>query len=73
MAKVADPESARVVSLTDGAKNIGYNLALADLAGCVAELMRRRRIAGITSENYSAAVNDMLAIIQALMAQHRKK
>lgn len=66
-------ETSRVIGIHDGARGLGYGEGMADVIGAMAELMRRRRIAGVSDASYSAAIDDVLQLVQALMAMKRKK
>ena len=68
-----DRETSRVIGIHEGARTLGYSEGVADIVGSMAELMRRRRIAGLSDHSYSAAIDDVLKLIQALMAEQRKK
>ncbi len=67
-----DRETARVIGIHDGARDVGYIDATTDIAGLVAKLARRKAASGTPSDGYATALNDVLLGIQELQAEKRK-
>jgi hypothetical protein len=69
-----DKETARVIGIHDGARAVGYDSALVDVATAIGRMARARKaVAGDVDNYYALALAHVLTEIQALMADKRNK
>ncbi len=68
-----DRETARVIGIHDGARAVGYDSALVDVAALVGRLARNRGATDDVDNYYALALTDVLTGVQALMADKRNK